>query len=348
MERRANVKSTSQLRSPRSGRFAFTLVELLVVIAIIALLATLIIPSLSSIFGTARSTQCGARLKEIGKAMTMMNEEDTGTVQVLAWQNMIRKYLGQAAVSLTCPEYTHLLDMAGLTEGETEQTPVPLGELAAFNVLDIYYDDMERGPMVAKLSDANWNRARADGWLVSGAPNFPRGNYEDGSEDTANPYWLCFEDYGGDGDFKDIMVKVTMIADGYKVEAMCGGAGRGNWIVDKPDHNKLLLVPANTSIGSLPPIVFEATGFIASYGMNTAVPRLNRPDGIMVMDYNWVLAAPNDVWSDYPHPENNAVPVFARHRERINVVFMDGSVKMMDPHELNPDDINTEKVRWLP
>ncbi|MCP4378846.1 MAG: prepilin-type N-terminal cleavage/methylation domain-containing protein, partial [bacterium] len=40
MERRANVKSTSQLRSPRSGRFAFTLVELLVVIAIIALLAT--------------------------------------------------------------------------------------------------------------------------------------------------------------------------------------------------------------------------------------------------------------------------------------------------------------------
>ncbi|MCP4379715.1 MAG: hypothetical protein GY794_26540 [bacterium] len=49
-----------------------------------------------------------------------------------------------------------------------------------------------------------------------------------------------------------------------------------------------------------------------------------------------------------PHPENKAVPVFARHRERINVVFMDGSVKMMDPHELNPDDINTEKVRWLP
>ncbi|MCP4376739.1 MAG: prepilin-type N-terminal cleavage/methylation domain-containing protein, partial [bacterium] len=300
MEKHANMKSTSQLRSPRSGRLGFTLVELLVVIAIIALLATLIIPSLGSIFGTARSTQCGARLKEIGKAMTMLRDQEGGANMMgLAWQDMIRKYLGEGAVSLSCPEYTHLMEMAGLTEDDTEQTPAPLGSLVAFRVNGQHFDDLERGPMVVKLSDAKWNQARSQGWLGNSAQsnNFPRGNYEDGSEDTANPYWLCLEDYGGDQDYKDVMVKVTIAGGGYLLEVMSGGTGHVNWIVDKPEHNELLHIGSNTPMGTLEPIVIGGN-HIVSYGMNNAAPKLNRPDGIMVMDYNWVLATPDDVWSD--------------------------------------------------
>jgi prepilin-type N-terminal cleavage/methylation domain-containing protein/prepilin-type processing-associated H-X9-DG protein len=346
-----HVKSPAQLRPPRPGRLAFTLVELLVVVAIIALLAMLMVPSVGSVLGTARSTQCGSRLKEIGKAMTMLRNQPGGANMMgLSWQSAVREHLGDGANSLTCPQYAHLLRLAGIEEGQEELQPIPLEDLAAFKINGVYFEDLGRGPMVVKLSDAKWNQARNDNYLNNSAHanNFPRANYEDGSEDSANPYWLCLEDYGNDWDYKDAMVRVTITGEGYLLEAMSGGTGHQNYIVDKPDHNELQYLGSNIPMGTLEPIIIATGGFVASYGMNIAAPKLNTPGGILVMDYNWLIATPNDVWSDYPHPGNSTVPVFARHRERINVVFMDGSVRMMDPDEINPDDIDTEKARWLP
>ena len=48
---------------------AFTLVELLVVIGIITILASLLIPAISSMRGTSRQAQCASRLGQIGKAV---------------------------------------------------------------------------------------------------------------------------------------------------------------------------------------------------------------------------------------------------------------------------------------
>jgi prepilin-type N-terminal cleavage/methylation domain-containing protein/prepilin-type processing-associated H-X9-DG protein len=342
----ASPRPRRVLQAPMRDRGAFTLIELLVVIAVISLLAMLMFPSLGNVFGMARTTQCSSRLKEIGKAVRLSEDREGPELAALIWQSVLSEYLGGDRSAMVCPEYVHL---AGEEDVE-EDPPVPLEELAAFQVNERWYDDLGEGPFVAKLSDANWNRARADGWLVESGNNFPKGNYQDGSESTANPYWLCLEDHGNDWDQKDVMVRVTLTASGYLLEAMSGSTGHRNWIVDKPDHNELLRIPSRSALHSLEAITIATTGVVASYGMNVAVPKIlgSRPGAVLVMDYHWLIASPQDTWSDYPSVENSSIPTFARHKERINVLFVDGSVKMMDPYDINPRTTTIEEAYWLP
>ena len=341
------------LQARRRERRAFTLVELLVVIVVIALLAMMLFPTLGSVFGIARSTRCGNRLKEIGRAMKLMEvQEGRSEMQTLFWQDAISKYLGDSKDALICPEYAYILSQRGEEEDVTAPKVLPLEELVAFRVDKgtVYYEDMGSGAWVVKLSDANFYRAKADGWLgnTDASNNFNRGKYEDGSERMSNPYWLCLEDHGGDADFKDVMVKVSITGRGYLLECESGFTGHRNSVVSKPDLTELQYIGSNRPRGELDPIPIAVNGVVASYGMNVAVPELNTPGSIMVMDYHWLLASSEDQWTDFPDPENSSIPVFARHKERINVVFVDGSVRMMDPHDIDPNNVKVAKTYWLP
>lgn len=74
------VQPVSERRGTHSTVSAFTLIELLVVVAIIALLISILLPSLSAAREQARAVKCMSNLRSIGTGIALYTEHHLGTL----------------------------------------------------------------------------------------------------------------------------------------------------------------------------------------------------------------------------------------------------------------------------
>jgi len=82
--------------------------------------------------------------------------------------------------------------------------------------------------------------------------------------------------------------------------------------------------------------------------MNSQVGSLRSGGGkVLALDYERIVAGSTDLWADWDDDEDG-VPIFARHPGGINVLFVDGSVKTMDPSEIDPIASWIAKTYWDP
>ncbi|MBU0477152.1 prepilin-type N-terminal cleavage/methylation domain-containing protein [bacterium] len=104
----------SKIRRIRGSKIlGFTLLELLVVIAIIALLASMLLPSLSKAREMGRRIKCVSNLRQIGLAFTMYADDYDGWLpfyletsgDCLFWHQEISPYLGKTTSEYAGKDY---------------------------------------------------------------------------------------------------------------------------------------------------------------------------------------------------------------------------------------------------
>ncbi|MFP4355540.1 MAG: prepilin-type N-terminal cleavage/methylation domain-containing protein [Phycisphaerae bacterium] len=330
-------------------RNAFTLLELLVVIGILALLVTLVIPFFRRAQEVARDTACKANLHYLGQGYATRGA-DTGSGTSLLkpviaapyqWPSLLADYVSQET-AFVCPT----AKAEGLQDGPWDGNPSGnhyQGVATAYGYeLQVDFGGIFRLP----FSDETPRMNRMPWDCVSPGKRWrgPSVDYPDPA-DPALIYEFV-DDYGNRGvdwdagNARNPENQFSFVYTEGKIDAI-------GWKVDAYRSKKMLYFGEEIpKWGSNTRRRNKSEWTAATYGMNSRANGMtfSEPEKILLVDYSKTVAdvagdLARDIWSREVRP---------RHSGRVNVLYVDGSVKGQDPDEVDPRVIEINDKHWRP
>ena len=190
--------------SPFKPGTGFTLIELLVVIAIIAILAAMLLPSLSRAKETARRISCTTNLKQIGTAAMMYADDNRGILparsSIERWPAKFHSNYRNVQV-LRCPSDRPLVPLSG----STDTNKYPADGVPRSYLINGWNDYAKRS-----LSDADFQAAMSGSGPFSFRPSViphPSDTIIFGEKKNRSPhYYMDLLEPGRSADFPGVVL----------------------------------------------------------------------------------------------------------------------------------------------